>query len=122
MSYRCASFYVIELQGSFFLTDEMDQELDHGFSSERQRHSVLQVLEMTEDLLQDDYMSAFAALSVCTEQLIERLNKLCCKKSSRDLFSPSRNQQHDVVKFGGSLAGGFTPRISRYRYPALFSD
>ena len=95
----------------------MDLQLDNeycGYSSSR-RQSVLQVLETIAELLQDDFMSAVSALTMCTEQLIERLNKFCRVNSPIDRYHLSRSerkQPKEAIKLCGSLAGGFTPRIS----------
>ena len=95
----------------------MDQQLDdshYGYSSS-QRVNILQVLETTADLLQDDFMSAVSALTACTEQLIERLSVLCQERLSvAYLTSQLRNQEpKSSLKLCGSLAGGFTPRLSK---------
>ena len=95
----------------------MDLQLDeshYGYSSS-QRVNILQVLETTADLLQDDFMSAVSALTTCTEQLIERLSVLCQERLSvAYLTSQLRNQEpKSSLKLCGSLAGGFTPRLSR---------
>ena len=96
----------------------MDLQLDdshYGYSSS-QRVNILQVLETTADLLQDDFMSAVSALTTCTEQLIERLSVLCQERlvSVRYLTSQLRNQEpKSSLKLSGSLAGGFTPRLSK---------
>ena len=97
----------------------MDLQLDNeycGYSSSR-RQSVLQVLETIADLLQDDYMSAVSALTMCTEQLVERLNKLCHVNSPVDRYhiatlAALRHKPKETIKLCGSLAGGFTPRVS----------
>ena len=95
----------------------MDLQLDdshYGYSSS-QRVNILQVLETTADLLQDDFMSAVSALTTCTEQLIERLSVLCQERLSvAYLTSQLRNQEpKSSLKLCGSLAGGFTPRLSK---------
>ena len=95
----------------------MDIQLDdshYGYSSS-QRVNILQVLETTADLLQDDFMSAVSALTTCTEQLIERLSVLCQERLSvAYLTSQLRNQEpKSSLKLCGSLAGGFTPRLSK---------
>ena len=96
----------------------MDLQLDdshYGYSSS-QRVNILQVLETTADLLQDDFMSAVSALTTCTEQLIERLSVLCQERliSVTYLTSQLRNQEpKSSLKLCGSLAGGFTPRLSK---------
>ena len=95
----------------------MDLQLDdshYGYSSS-QRVNILQVLETTADLLQDDFMSAVSALTTCTEQLIERLSVLCQERLSvAYLTSQLRNQEpKSSLKLSGSLAGGFTPRLSK---------
>ena len=95
----------------------MDLQLDdshYGYSSS-QRVNILQVLETTSDLLQDDFMSAVSALTTCTEQLIERLSVLCQERLSvAYLTSQLRNQEpKSSLKLCGSLAGGFTPRLSK---------
>ena len=96
----------------------MDLQLDdshYGYSSS-QRVNILQVLETTADLLQDDFMSAVSALTTCTEQLIERLSVLCQERlvSVTYLTSQLRNQEpKSSLKLSGSLAGGFTPRLSK---------
>ena len=98
----------------------MDLQLDdshYGYSSS-QRVNILQVLETTSDLLQDDFMSAVSALTTCTEQLIERLSVLCQERlrgvSVAYLTSQLRNQEpKSSLKLCGSLAGGFTPRLSK---------
>ena len=98
--------------------DEMDIQLDNeycGYSSSR-RQSVLQVLETIADLLRDDFMSAVSALTMCTEQLIERLSKLCHGNSPVDRYRLSRSGKREptkATKLCGSLAGGFTPRFLR---------
>ena len=96
----------------------MDLKLDneyHGYSSRHQ--SVLHVLETIADLLQDDFMSAVSALTMCTEQLIERLNKLCRVNSPADRYRlvhrVTRTEPKQAIVLCGSLAGGFTPRVSR---------
>ena len=96
----------------------MDLQLDdshYGYSSS-QRVNILQVLETTADLLQDDFMSAVSALTTCTEQLIERLSVLCQERLSvAYLTSQLRNHEpKSSLKLCGSLAGGFTPRLSKY--------
>ena len=96
----------------------MDLQLDdshYGYSSS-QRVNILQVLETTADLLQDDFLSAVSALTTCTEQLIERLSVLCQERliSVTYLTSQLRNQEpKSSLKLCGSLAGGFTPRLSK---------
>ena len=95
----------------------MDLQLDdshYGYSSS-ERVNILQVLETTADLLQDDFMSAVSALTTCTEQLIERLSVLCQERLSvAYLTSQLRNQEpKSSLKLCGSLAGGFTPRLSK---------
>ena len=95
----------------------MDLQLDdshYGYSSS-QRVNILQVLETTADLLQDDFMSAVSALTTCTEQLIERLSVLCQERLRvAYLTSQLRNQEpKSSLKLCGSLAGGFTPRLSK---------
>ena len=96
----------------------MDLQLDdshYGYSSS-QRVNILQVLETTADLLQDDFMSAVSALTTCTEQLIERLSVVCQERliSVTYLTSQLRNQEpKSSLKLCGSLAGGFTPRLSK---------
>ena len=96
----------------------MDLQLDdshYGYSSS-QRVNILQVLETTADLLQDDFMSAVSALTTCTEQLIERLSVLCQERlvNVTYLTSRLRNQEpKSSLKLSGSLAGGFTPRLSK---------
>ena len=108
----------------------MDQELDrdqyYSYPSS-QRQNLLQVLETVADLLQDDFMSAVSALTMCTEQLAERLNKLCRVHSptdslkrfpvvSREMhqrYGAERQAKENTGTFCGSLAGGFTPRILR---------
>ena len=95
----------------------MDLQLDdshYGYLSS-QRVNILQVLETTADLLQDDFMSAVSALTTCTEQLIERLSVLCQERLSvAYLTSQLRNQEpKSSLKLCGSLAGGFTPRLSK---------
>lgn len=93
----------------------MDLQLDHeyhGYSSSRHL-SVLQVLETIADLLQDDFMSAVSALTMCTEQLIERLNKLCRVNSPSDRYRRKiRAEPKEAIVLCGSLSGGFTPRVS----------
>lgn len=98
----------------------MDLQLDNeycSYSSSR-HHNVLQVLETIADLLQDDFMSAVSALTMCTEQLIERLTKLCrvdspfdrCRTVHRVIAV--RHEPKEAITLCGSLAGGFTPRVS----------
>lgn len=99
-----------------FKLDEMDLQLDNeycSYSSSR-RHSVLQVLETIADLLQDDFMSAVSALTMCTEQLIERLTKICRVDSPYERYTSHRLRQEpkEAITLCGSLAGGFTPRVS----------
>ena len=97
--------------------DEMDLQLDNeycSYSSSR-HHNVLQVLETIADLLQDDFMSAVSALTMCTEQLIERLTKICRVDSPFDRYRTVRRvkqEPKEAITFCGSLAGGFTPRVS----------
>ena len=98
----------------------MDVQLDdshYGYSSS-QCLNILQVLETTADLLQDDFMSAVSALTTCTEQLIERLSVLCQENSRTERLnvayrtSQLRTQEpKSSLKLCGSLAGGFTPRL-----------
>lgn len=100
-----------------FKLDEMDLQLDNeycSYSSSR-HHNVLQVLETIADLLQDDFMSAVSALTMCTEQLIERLTKICRVDSPFDRYRTGRRvkqEPKEAITLCGSLAGGFTPRVS----------
>lgn len=104
----------------------MDIQLDNdycGYSSSR-RQSVLQVLETIADLLKDDFMSAVSALTTCTEQLIERLQKLSHVNSPSDYYlhrmmGLERRELKEIITLYGSLAGGFTPRISRLEKLAI---
>jgi len=97
----------------------MDLQLEdeyYGYSSSR-HHNVLQVLETIGDLLQDDFMSAVSALTTCTEQLIERLTKICRVDSPYDRYRAAhrvKQEPKEAITLCGSLAGGFTPRVSRY--------
>ena len=52
------------------------QHNDYCTYSSSRRLNVLKVLEAVADLLEDDFMSAVSALTMCTEQLTERLNKI----------------------------------------------
>lgn len=95
------------------LTDEIDLKLDkdhdhYGYHSSR-RQTFLKVLETISDLLQDDFMSAVTALTMCTEQLTERLGSECPK------YRKTRNKKElkEGINLCGSLAAGFTPRMSR---------
>ena len=85
----------------------MDVQLDdsrYGYSRiSSQRQSIHQVLKTIANMLKDDFMSAVSALTMCTEQLIERL----CKVNSPRNPKPKSN-----LRLCGSLAGGFTPRLS----------
>ena len=96
----------------------MDIQLDNEYSSysSSRRHSVLQVLETIADLLQDDFMSAVSALTMCTEQLIEKLTKICRVDSPyeryRTVAHRVRQEPKEAITLCGSLTGGFTPRVS----------
>jgi len=99
--------------------DEMDVQLDdsrYGYSKTSSRQqSIRQVLKTIADMLQDDFMSAVSALTVCTEQLIQRLTVLCKVNSPRSRYhTPKpRNQKPKLnLRLCGSLAGGLTPRLS----------
>lgn len=98
--------------------DEMDlQHNDYCTYSSSRRLNVLKVLEAVADLLEDDFMSAVSALTMCTEQLTERLNKICRVDSpAADTVLGWRRAKEQSKEntgiFFGSLAGGFTPRIS----------
>ena len=98
--------------------DEMDVQLDdsrYGYSKTSSRQqSIRQVLETIADMLQDDFMSAVSALTVYTEQLIQRLTVLCKVNSPRSRYHipKPRNQKPKSKRLFGSLAGGFTPRLS----------
>ena len=104
-----------------FTIDEMDVQLDdsrYGYSKTSSRQqSIRQVLETIADMLQDDFMSAVSALTMFTEQLIERLTVLCKVNSPRGRYHTlrPRNQKNtgkSNLRLCGSLAGGFTPRLS----------
>ena len=96
----------------------MDLQLDNEYCRYSSQRQSVQVLETIADLLQDDYMSAVSALTMCTEQLVERLNKLCRVNSPVDRFhiamlgAAIRHRPKETIKLCGSLAGGFTPRVS----------
>ena len=99
--------------------DEMDVQLDdsrYGYSKTSSRQqSILQVLETIADMLQDDFMSAVSALTVCTEQLIQRLTVLCKVNSPRSRYhipKPRNPKPKSNLRLCRSLAGGFTPRLS----------
>lgn len=103
-----------------FTIDEMDVQLDdsrYGYSKTSSwQQSIRQVLETIADMLQDDFMSALSALTMFTEQLIERLTVLCTPlgRGRYHTLSP-RNQKNtgkSNLRLCGSLAGGFTPRLS----------
>lgn len=94
------------------------QHNDYCTYSSSRRLNVLKVLEAVADLLEDDFMSAVSALTMCTEQLTERLNKICRVDSpAADTAIGWRHAKQESKEntgtFFGSLAGGFTPRISR---------
>ena len=100
--------------------DEIDVQLDdsrYGYSKTSSRQqSIRQVLETIADMLQDDFMSAVSALTVCTEQLIQRLTVLCKVNSPRSyryhIPKPRNQKPKSNLRLCGSLAGGFTPRLS----------
>lgn len=99
--------------------DEMDVQLDdsrYGYSKTSSwQQSIRQVLETIADMLQDDFMSAVSALTVCTEQLIQRLTVLCKVNSPRSRYhipKPRNRKPKSNLRLCGSLAGGFTPRLS----------
>lgn len=101
------------------IRDEMDIQLDnersyHGGYPSSKRQSVLQVLETISDLLVEDFLSAVSALTMCTEQLIERLTRV---RDGRDIHRrrQTKSQSKDKIKLFGSLAVGFTPRMSDCR-------
>ena len=99
--------------------DEMDVQLDdsrYGYSKTSSRQqSIRQVLETIADMLQDDFMSAVSALTVYTEQLIQGLTVLCKVNPPRSRFhipKPRNQKPKSNLRLCGSLAGGFTPRLS----------
>lgn len=96
--------------------DEIDLKLDkdhdhYGYHSSR-RQTFLKVLETISDLLQDDFMSAVTALTMCTEQLTERLSKFCSSECPKYRKTRNKKELKDGIKLCGSLAAGFTPRMS----------
>ena len=101
-----------------FEIDEMDLQLDDGRygPSSSQQTNILQVLETIADMLQDDFMSAVSALTIFTEQLIEHVLNQVDRRRDRYKYRTlkSRKQEPNLnFKLSGSLAGGFTPRLSK---------
>ena len=115
---EASSSILIVDYGVFCLsTDEIDLKLDkdrdhYGYHSSR-RQTFLKVLETISDLLQDDFMSAVTALTMCTEQLTERLSKFCSSECPKYRKTRNKKELKDGIKLYGSLAAGFTPRMSR---------
>lgn len=85
----------------------MDIQLDdsrYGYSKmSSQRQIIHQVLKTIANMYKDDFMSAVAALTMCTEELIEQLRIVNFTIN----LKPKSN-----LRLCGSLAGGFTPRLS----------
>ena len=94
--------------------NELESDSYYGYRTYRREKELLEVLEMIEDLLHCDPITAVTLLSSCTEQVVTKLmNNASTRLKDEGVYGRSDKMTNTNATPTTSHAMGFTPRPFR---------